>query len=68
MHAACYLFHRCINESKVAIEADEEAGRTGLFLDIHGHGHENVWAELGNDFPLHCNFIADRTSFESFGC
>ena len=46
------LFHRCINESKSAIEADNDVGGTGLFLDIHGHGHPNVWAELGYELKL----------------
>jgi hypothetical protein len=43
--AAWEEFNRCINESKVAIEAEYPVG--GLFFDIHGHGHPNDWAELG---------------------
>ena len=45
----CHIFHgRCINVSKQAIEADQAVSGMGLFIDIHGHGHPNDWAELGN--------------------
>ena len=40
-------FHQCIDEAKEAIETDDNVGRTGLFVDIHGHGNSNNWAELG---------------------
>ena len=40
-------FHQCINEAKETIKADDCVDGTGLFLDIHGHGHPNNWAELG---------------------
>ena len=34
-------FHAYIDRSKA------EIGGRGLFIDIHGHGHPNNWAELG---------------------
>lgn len=40
--AAWYEFHQCIDTAKAAMGQDK-----GLFFDIHGHGHEMVWAELG---------------------
>ena len=40
-------FHQCIEEAKAAIEADTCVNGSGLFLDMHGHGHPNNWAELG---------------------
>ena len=33
--------HRLIDQFKSDIDGQ------GLFLDMHGHGHENNWAELG---------------------
>ena len=41
---AYHEFHACINNSKAIIEANNQSG---LFFDMHGHGHPNNWAELG---------------------
>ena len=40
-------YHGCICQAKAAIEADSNVQNRGLFVDIHGHGHPNNWAELG---------------------
>lgn len=43
-------FHQCINQARSSIEADTVYQGRGLLLDIHGHGHPNNWAELGNKY------------------
>ena len=41
-------FHRFIDDAKAHVAA--RCGR-GLYLDIHTHGHDTVWAELGVLLP-----------------
>jgi len=44
---AYYEFHGFIEEAKRAVEASSNTGGRGLYIDVHGHGHPEMWIEWG---------------------